>query len=217
MFGYGPAVQMPSPPAKPNLTTSSPNLPNEIRQDPIVAQLPADEMPSGKVVEPVTRTEFGQSTVKSLPALLLPVTTPLMAGVIGVNSFFDNEVLTAWLLFIFFTLMMNIAVFKPKTQKTTIAEDGHSPKDGENLAETLEHYAKDRDRFREEAERFRVRYEVSPRMPGEYKHYLEETALYEQQLDKYETRKLAAFKTRELLWERMCFCTRCVAAYSGHG
>ena len=217
MVEYGPAVQIPSFPAKPNLTTSSRNWPNETRQNPIVARLPVDEMPSGKVEEPVTQTEFGQSTLKSLPARLLLVTVPLIAGVIGVYAFFGNDVLAAWPLFISFALMMIIAMFKPKTSKTKMAEDQHGPKDGENLPETLEHYARDRDRFQEEAERFRVRYEESRRILSEYKNYLEEAARYEQQLDDYETKKRAALKARELLWERTRLCTRCGTAYLGPG
>lgn len=215
MAEYGRAVQMPPPPTEPNPATSVRHLPNEIRQSAAVAQLPTEETPSVKVEEPVTRTESRQSIARSLLARLLLVTVPLITGVIGLYAFLDNHVLAAWTLFMLSSSIIIIAMYKAKIPMKKIEEAEHGPRDGDNLPEAFEHYAKDRDRFHEEAERFKVRYEESRRMLDEYKNYLAETATYEQQLAEYETKKRSVLKARELLWARTRLCMGCGTAYLG--
>ena len=213
MVEYGPVVQMPSPPQKPNHATSVRNSPEETRDSPSVAQAPT---PCGTVEDPVTWTGSRQSTVRSKLARLLIVIVPLMIGLTGAYVLFGHDFISALSLLVIFASITTVAAFKVKwIPRINTAEAETGRKDIENLSETLKHYAKDRENFQEEAERFRRRYEEFERRLSEYKILAEETAIYEQQFTDYRNKRHAVLKARERLWERTRLCIQCGTAYLG--
>ena len=222
MVEYGPVVQMPSPPQKPNHASSIWNSPKETRDSPSVDQAPTPRITVG---DPVTWKGSRQSAVKSKLARLSIVFAPLMIGLTGAYVLFGHDFISALSLLIIFASITTVAAFKVKRiPRDNLAEDETDRKDIENLSETLKHYAKDREKFQEEVKRFRSRYEESDKILSEYKKLIEEkrraeqeTAIYEKQLAEYDVQKLDVLKTRELLWERARLCTRCGTAYLGPG
>jgi hypothetical protein len=222
MVEYGPVVQMPSPPEKPNYASSIWNSSKETRDSPSVDQAPT---PCITAEDPVTWKGLQQSTVRSKLARLSIVFVPLMIGLPGAYVLFGHDFISALSLLIIFASITIVAAFKAKRiPRDNLAEDETDRKDIENLSETLKHYAKDREKFQEEAERFRSRYEEFERRLSEYKKLIEEkrkaeqeTAIYEKQLAEYDVQKLDVLKTRELLWERARLCMRCGTAYLGPG
>jgi len=215
MVEYGPAVQMPSPPTEPEPSTSITDIPECIGERSPFAQATAAPTPPGIVEEPVKQEEPGKYTVRSRLTRFLMVTVPLMGGLIGANTYLGYEILALLPVLLFFPLIMIIATFKAKIRKTKLAEDEDDLKIRENRPETLEPYALDIERSREETERFRIRYEESERKLREYTRFLKEAAIYERQLAEYEIKIISVLKTRELLWERTRLCTRCETAYLG--
>jgi hypothetical protein len=210
---YGPVVQMPSPPQKPNQATSIRNSPIETQDSPSVDQAPT---PCGTVEEPVTWKGSRQSTVRSRLARLSIVIVPLMIGLTGAYVLFGRDFISALSLLIICASITTVAAFKVKSiPRRNMAEDETGRKDIENLSVTLKHYAKDRENFQEEAERFRSRYEESERRLSDYKILTEVAAIYEQRLADYRNRRRAVLKARERLWERTRLCIQCGTAYLG--
>jgi hypothetical protein len=215
MVEYGPAVQMPSRPPEPNLTTSIRSMRKGMQQTSLLAQAPTEPVPSELMETTVKSKETRKCTVKTGLARFLLIMVAPMAGLIGASAFFGNESLAVLPVFILVPLIMIIATFKARNRKARIAADG-------NVPEPFEQYTKERERFQEEAERFRIRHEQSERKLSEYKIMLEEetkaeeaTAIYKQQLAEYESKKIYVLKARELLWERTRLCMRCGTAYLG--
>ena len=217
MVEYGPAVQMPSPPAEPEPSTSMTDMSERIEQRSPFAHAPTEPTPSGIIEETVAQRETGKSSVRSMLARFLMVTVPLMVGLICANAFFGYEILAVLPVLLFFPLIMIIATFKTRNRTTTLAEDEDGLKDREKRPVMIEHYAKDIEKSREETERFRIRYEESERKLREYTRLLKEAAIYERQLAEYEIKKISVLKARELLWERTRLCTHCGTAYLGPG
>jgi hypothetical protein len=213
MVEYGPIVQMPSPPQKPNQATFVSNSTEEPHDSPSVAQAPT---PCGTVEDPVTWTESRQFTVRSKLARLLIVIVPLIIGLTGAYVLFGHDFISALSLLIIIASITTVAAFKVKwIPRDNMAKAETGRKDIEILSETLEHYAKDRGKFQEEAERFRRRYEDFERRLSEYKILAEETAIYEQQLTDYRNKRCAVLKARERLWELTRLCIQCGTAYLG--
>jgi hypothetical protein len=217
MVEYGPAVQMPSPPAEPVPSTSMTDMSESIEQRSPFAQAPMEPTPSGIMEETVVQRETGNSSVSSMLVRFLMVTVPLMVGLICANAFFGYDILAVLPVLLFFPLIMIIATFKTRNRTTTLAEDEDGFKDREKRPVTIEHYTKDIEKSREETERFRIRYEEFERKLREYTRLLNEAAIYERQLAEYEIQKISVLKARELLWERTRLCTRCGTAYLGPG
>ena len=159
MVEYGPVVQMPSPPEKPNYASSIWNSSKETRDSPSVDQAPT---PCITAEDPVTWKGLQQSTVRSKLARLSIVFVPLMIGLPVAYVHFGHDLISALFLLIIFASITTVSAFKEKrTPRDNLPEDETDRKDIENLSETLKHYAKDRDNFLMEAERFRSRYEES--------------------------------------------------------
>ena len=215
MVEYGTAVQMPSRPPKPNLNIT--NMPESIGENPPLAQASTKSTTSETVEEPAKPKEPGHSTTRSMLVQILMVIIPSMVCLIGANAFFSNEILAVLPVLLIFTLIVIIATRKAHNRKTKMAKNEDAMKDRGNWAEVLEHCAKDRERFQEEAEQFRIRYEESERKLREYTRSLEDAAIYEQQLAEYENKKISVLKLRERLWERTRLCMRCGTAYLGPG
>ena len=213
MVEYGPIVQMPSPPQKPNQATSIRISPKETRDIPSVVQAPT---PYGTVEDPATWKGSLQSTVRSKLARLSIVIVLLMIGLTGAYMLFGHDFISALCLLIIFGSITTVAVFMVKRiPRGNMAEDETGRKDVENLSETLSHCTKDREIFQEEVERFRSRYEESERRLSEYKMLAEETVIYEQHFADYRNRRRAVLKARERLWEKTRLCIRCGTAYLG--
>jgi len=213
MVEYGPVVQIPSPPQKPNHATSVWISPRETQDGKSAAQTPIS---CGTVDDPVSREGSKQYTVSSKLVWLSIVIVLLMLGLTGAYVLFGLDFIAALSLLIFFASITTIVSFKVKRiSRGNMAKDETGRKDMENLSETLKQYAKDREKFQEEAERFRSRYEEYERRLSEYKILAEEAVMYEQQLVDYRNKRRAVMKAREQLWERTRLCIQCGTAYLG--
>jgi hypothetical protein len=217
MVEYGPAVQMPSPPTEPKPSTSITDIPECIGERSAYSQAPTEPTRSGLVDDTVKRKETGISNVRSRISRFLMVTVPWLVALIGANIFFGDNFLPLLPISIFVALIMIIVTLIVQIPRSKMAEDEDGLRDREKQSETLEHYAKDIEKSREETERFRIRYEESERKLREYTRLLKEAAIYERQLAEYEKRKISALQARERLWERTRLCMRCGTAYLGPG
>ena len=212
---WGPAVQMPLPPTEPGQNTSAMNMRKETSDSLLATQPPTELIPSGIPVKP---KEASKITKTSMRTRLSIVIVPSLVGLTGAYSLFGNDVVAVFSLLIIFASLMIVAGFQIRKLLITKMSGNESDlKEREKLPQTLEHYAKDRKRFQEEAKHFRVRYEKSERRLREYKLSTEATAIYELQLAEYGNKRRAVLKARERLWERTRLCIRCGTAYLGPG